>query len=361
MAEELHTPGGGGGRYDQSKFDYGKRMDQENIHPVLIFGTSESGKSTLLLSLLSYGQKSPEIAACVSNKPILPPADPDSAKAHSEATAFFTDEVGKFRKGDLTYLTQRTDPLFIPIDIAPKNDARNLRFAFLEGDGEWYTMQTAADRTKYQVIPDLKKPISQILNSYSKGISIIFVAPCFEPNPKKPIQLSRDSLVALVPEIENKRASVSPADNWLLVLSMWDGLYPPGDPIGHFYGASSTAALASLRDGGINGAGGMQSPLWAAFTRLAGRSGSGRALMPYSAAWINNKTIMNNANHAPTFDRFNRTLWNWLYGNACQALSTTPNNNHGIREVLFDDVVVPNPVPLKWHERLTRQLLFRQV
>jgi hypothetical protein len=366
MPEELHTPAplsssGSGGRYDPNTFDYGKRLDQENIHPVLIFGTSESGKSTMLLSLLSYGKKCGEITARLGNNPILPPAHPDSVKYHSEATAFFADEVTKFRGGDLTHLTQRTDPLFIPVDIQPKKEARTLRFAFLEGDGEWYTKQPVTDRTRYQVVPDLKTPISQILNSYSRGISVICVAPCLETNPSKSIQLSRDSLVALIPEIEGKRANVSLADNWLLTLSMWDGLYSPGDPIGHFYGASSSIALAALADSGINGASGTGSSIWAAFTRLAGHSGNGRALMPYSAAWINNKTIMNNANHAPTFDRFNRTLWNWLYGNACQALSTSPENNLGTRKILFNDVVIPDPAPMKWHERLTRNSLFRPV
>jgi hypothetical protein len=333
-------------RFDVSKFDWGKRLHQEGIHPVLIFGTSESGKSTMLLSLLSYGQQCAEIAAHVCEKPILPQEHPDAKKNHSEANAFFIEEVRKFQTGNLTYLTQREDPLFIPIEIKPEHEEKSIRFAFLEGDGEWYTMQPVEDKNNFQPIPELKKPIAQILNSYPAGLSMIFVVPTFEVNPQKRIETSRQSISNLLTKIGSKRADMSPADNHLLLLSMWDGRHPPGSSNGHFYGATSDVALDAL--------GGGSSGVWAAFTRLTGEGG--KAMMPFSAAWINNKVVIDNEHHKPIFDRFNRTLWNWLYGNASQSATANSDDAVGRRRVLFPDVVVPDPSPRPWHEGVTRSL-----
>jgi hypothetical protein len=369
MADELHIPGsvprigsprgaGGGGGLsgivdlleggdDTEKFDLGRSMYEESIHPVLIFGTSESGKSTMLLSLLNYGEQSNKLAAHVSDEPILPQGHPDRKKYHSEAQAFFVQEINKFRMGELAHLTQRADPLFIPIDV--QGEGPRIRFAFLEGDGEWYTRQPVVDPSNFQPMPELKRPIAQILNSYPGGISMIFVAPTFKANPAKPIEHAWSSLTALMRIIAEKRAKVSPADNLLLMLSMWDGRNSPGDPNGQFYGATSEAALSAL--------GGTNSNVWAAFTLLMATTGGSKAMMPYSAAWINNKIVLNNSQHKPTFERFNETVWNWLYGNACQSLSASPSNGAGVRSTLFPDVVAPDPEPLRWHERLTRRII----
>jgi hypothetical protein len=370
MVDELHIPGSvpragpprggrGGGRsggvalderggYDSEKFDLGRRMYDERIHPVLIFGTSESGKSTMLLSLLGYGERSNKLAARVSDQPILPPGHPDREKSHSEADAFFDQEILGFRSGNLTYLTQREDPLFIPIDVQAGTGPR-IRFAFLEGDGEWYTRQNVVDPGDFRPMPDLKPPIAQILNSYSGGISMIFVAPTFAANPAKQINRAWSSLTALIPLIAAKRKNVGGADNFLLMLSMWDGLHSPGDLNCDFYGATSETALSVL--------GGTNSNVWAAFTKLTGATEGSKAMMPYSAAWINNKSVLNNDQHKPTFDRFNETVWNWLYGNACQSLPANPSNGAGVRRTLFPDVVVPDPEPVRWHEWLMRHII----
>jgi hypothetical protein len=372
MTDELHIPGsvpriapprrtsgGGGGLsgvvdllergdYDTEKFDLGKRMDEKRIHPVLIFGTSESGKSTMLLSLLNYGEQSPKLAARVSGEPILPESHSDREKYHSEAQAFFARDINTFRLGNLIHLTQREEPLFIPIDVQARSGPK-IRFAFLEGDGEWYARQPVVDPGNFRPMLDLKRPIAQILNSYAGGISMIFVAPTFEANPAKPINHAWNSLTELMRIIAEKRRNVSSADNLLLMLSMWDGRNSPGDPNGRFYGATSEAALSAL--------GGANSNVWAAFTRLTAPTGGSKAMMPYSAAWINNKSVLNNSQHKPTFDRFNETVWNWLYGNACQSLLASPSNGIGVRSTLFPEVVVPDPEPLRWHERLTRRII----
>jgi len=359
MTDGFHSPSAPTtpqvGKYDPSKLNFGTRLHDAGFHPVLVFGTSESGKSMMLLSLLSYGAANADIAASLSNSRILPREDLNAEKYHSEAAIFWKDDIGKFRARELINLTQRKDPLFIPIEIKRKRSDQLLKFAFLEGDGEWYRRNLVNDqnRDNFRPIPELKWQIEQVLNSYVGGVSIIFICPTYEAHPQKPVQESRDSLAALIPMVWQIRKNINPTDNLLLMLSMWDGRYGPSNPHGHFYDASADVALDAL--------GGPQSDLWTAFSEHVEEGGAAKAMMPYSAHWINNKVMLDNAQHKPIFDRFNRTLWNWLYGNATQSLTSTPGDRLGRRKTLFPDVMVPDPRPIRWHEWLTWRFILSRI
>jgi hypothetical protein len=128
----------------------------------------------------------------------LPREDLNAEKYHAQAKVFWQDDMSRFRAGELTYLTQRDDPLFIPVEVRPRGDDRPIKFAFLEGDGEWYRLNQvdARNRENFEPLPQLKRPIEQVLSSYVGGVSIIFVCPAFEANPAKPVNLSRASLAA---------------------------------------------------------------------------------------------------------------------------------------------------------------------
>jgi hypothetical protein len=134
---------------------------------------------------------------------------------------------------------------------------------------------------------------------------------------------------------------------------MWDGGHGPADPLSHFYDATADVALDAV--------GGRQSNLWTAFAQHIGIGGAAKAMMPYSAAWISNNVVLDNAKHKPIFDRFNQTAWNWLYGNATQSLSATPANPLGRRKMLFPDVMIPDPRPIRWHEWLTWHFIWSRI
>ena len=65
------------------------------------------------------------------------------------------------------------------------------------------------------------------------------------------------------------------------------------------------------------------------------------ALTPYSAGWIKeNGMFIRDIKYQLVFDKFNRTVWNWIYGNVTAAASS---NIPPVRETLYEDVKLPTP------------------
>jgi len=66
--------------------------------------------------------------------------------------------------------------------------------------------------------------------------------------------------------------------------------------------------------------------------------------MPYAAVWTKDgKTIIKSQKYARVFTKYNRTLWNWLYGNITEPESTVPGEAPKVaeRKVLYADVMLP--------------------
>jgi hypothetical protein len=102
----------------------------------------------------------------------------------------------------------------------PSASTKTIRFAFLEGMGEWYEMSSG--RSAY---PSFKEEIAEILSNYNNfGISLIYVAPTFSPLPEfqfpdpSRAALFDEALKGVIDEYGDKRGEKA-KDNQLFLIS----------------------------------------------------------------------------------------------------------------------------------------------
>jgi hypothetical protein len=304
---------------------------QGPLHPVLIFGTSQSGKSLALASLLNYMRQSsnswinPRLMDFNYPKSCLNPDD-----LNRWARELYEGEVGIFKKNPQAKVvpTRKPDPFFVPVQatflrngIQSEGRAEVARFVFLEINGEW--LDLGDDEYTF---PPLRPEIAAILEHFNRPLSAIFVAPSAgdEVLDHDRVARSHQCLAHYMGEFSERRKASAHGDNLLLLATKWDAKYPPdavADPT-HFYAPPAQTVIEALGRFGFS---------WPAFKTMAKVSGDARAVMPYAATWIRNGKRTDEARFTPVFERFNRTIWDWLYGNAFNSVpqsDTDPLSPH---------------------------------
>jgi hypothetical protein len=212
----------------------------------------------------------------------------------------------------------------VPIDI--EVNGKVLKFAFLEGMGEWYEREGVGGPYR-----EFQPEIAAILGLYEFGISIIFVAPTVGTQ-SVARDYSHECLANTMTEYDNIRLDRN-RDNILLLLSKWDAVHDPSLLNDSFCDASPSVVSSEIRQWFL---------VWSKFASLTGLRVNAKTLMPYSAVWTKDgRSIITIKKYARVFEKFNRTLWNWLYGNITEFESTVPGTAPRVldREILYEDVV----------------------
>ncbi len=333
--------GGGAGAEEldpRAIHDFVVHLQSAKIHPILIFGTTYSGKTLMILSLLHYARHSADANMRIRlGAPVFPPSFPYADERFSDAEQFYNMLTIEFARGEHPPQTFKIVPFFIPIDIEVAG--KTYKLAFLEGNGEWY-------ERKNDLFQQFKQEIVGILNGFSAPISVIFVAPTHDDRPEGDRHTQNFSYECLAHWVEqyDRHRLVRDRDNLMLLLTKWDSLHSPGRAGSRFSDASAKDVLAEIEPWRF---------IWQHFANL---NGPQRAVTPYSAAWINdNKLFVRDDRMQGVFDRFNRTIWNWLFGNLTAAASDAAT---GGRETLYADVVVPKPKPASFYQRLMSACLW---
>lgn len=207
--------------------DFVRFMEDRDIHPVLVFGTRASGKTTMLLSVLNYatGNNKSTLNAHMGEN-AFPPSIADAKTRYEHALEFMNVRLPAFSNNALPPATQTVEPFFIPLDVeAPGFGKRPLpcRLAFLEGLGEWYEMD---EKTNNKTYKEIKPEITSIFKRFSKPISVIFVAPCYHPDGREELDYSHRCLANCINQYKLHRNDKN-HDNILLLLSKWDFLHHP--------------------------------------------------------------------------------------------------------------------------------------
>ncbi len=149
-------------------------------HPVILFGTNFSGKTSLLLSLFSALVSEPRLeTGLVLCDPILGSGSGLGRKLHDDAVRLFEVGTQAFIAGEQTPKTSLTLPFFIPVEVRPAGKPVQ-RFAFLESSGEWY--RPLGERGQRvgeleRVFPKLRSEIETFIASFQGGISFIYLTP----------------------------------------------------------------------------------------------------------------------------------------------------------------------------------------
>jgi hypothetical protein len=310
------------------------------FHPVLLFGTAQSGKSLALASILSYAleNKNSKIAHTLIDFN-YPRSHPAHQTAKNWAKEFYYKDVANFQKDPSAKAepTRRGHPFFVPIRaVFGSNDDKPevARFAFLESVGEW--IHRKADGYTFD---ELKPDIVEILKNYSNPISVIFVAPSTHDN------LLNDDAVKeshqCIAHCMNRYVELRKrnyGDNLLLLLSRWDAKYRPdaadtSDEVDNFAHATSSTVIDAL---------GSYPWAWMTFSNLPFVSRGSRALVQYAPTWIIDGVRTNEGRFRPVFNQFNRTTWNWLYGNVFVENNERSRGGRGERKNLYTDVSLSN-------------------
>jgi hypothetical protein len=303
--------------------DFVVHLKEEKIHPILIFGTSRSGKTMMILSLLHYAKQNARADMRIQlGDPVFPPNFPYADERYRDAEQFYNLLTIEYARGERPPSTQKIVPFFIPINIEVRGETHKL--AFLEGNGEWY------ERDDYS-FRQFKQEIAGVLSGFAAPVSVIFVAPTRDErgrSDRSSQNFSHECLAHCVEHYERRRL-VRDRDNLLLLLSKWDALHNPGRADGHFSDASVGDVLSEIEPWHF---------IWQQFGNL---NGPNRALTPFSAGWINeNGMFVREDTYQSVFDKFNRTVWNWIFGNitAANSKETPP-----VRGNLYEDVEIQKP------------------
>lgn len=310
------------------------QMDEQGYHPVVLFGSSASGKSSLLASLLAYLQvdTTAKVEIQLGDRLLLDDQDYGSW-AHDEATAFFYRSVEEFIGGTAHPATVSKNPFFIPVVLKPHNGMPEAKFAFLESRGEWYQPKMETN----EVFQRLREEVSGVLLNFPKGISFLHVAPYTQVNTwdedaasqqVRDVKLRHEADLALVGAL-NAYKAVRPLkhqDAHLFLVTKWDAYAPPGAPSGSFSSPTVDEVTGVAKDRYSRG--------FSAFFNLNLGDDQHRwqkQIMQYSSGLISGRSIL-----APTGDvkdqvyRYPRVMWNWLYENAtrsdgaCRKLFASP-------------------------------------
>jgi hypothetical protein len=300
------------------------------FHPVLVFGTSQSGKSLALASLLSYPlqNQNTRIAHTLIDFD-YPRSHPARDDVKDWAREFYYKDVANFQKHANAKVqpTRRVHPFFVPIRAvftSDDNQPEIARFAFLESIGEWIHR-----RLDGYTFDELKPDIVEILKNYSNPISVIFVAPAMTDNllDTNAVKESHQCIAYCMNRYVELRKR-NHRDNLLLLISRWDTKYRPDTAVDNFARATSGTVVDALDS---------YPWAWTTFCNLPFVSRESRALVQYAPTWIIEGVRTDEGSHRPVFNRFNRTIWNWLYGN---VFVESNQHGRGERKNFYADVAL---------------------
>ena len=213
-----------------------EHMVDAGYQPVILFGNAASGKTSLILSLLSTVKMDARLNAGLSlGSPILDTTKKHGAYLWEQASQFYGLKTQQFIEGTASPRTNIDLPFFIPLVFRP-TDKPEAKLAFMESNGEWYR----PDRGTSRLFPALKKQIEEFLKHYSGGIVFIHLLPYTQRHQYTTGQGGSETdarseaslaIAGALEEYNNVRPDKS-ADHHLILVTKWDA-HRSGDPDGN--------------------------------------------------------------------------------------------------------------------------------
>ncbi len=295
----------------QDQLKLAEKLLDNGYHPVMLFGTRASGKSSLLASLLHYLQSDPDSPAIPVQGEWIVPTDTSYGQNVADATTkFLTHVMNNFHDGQAAPSTRDEFPFYIPIILRPNNGQPEVKFAFLESRGEFY----AIDRSSKDLFKDLREEVSDVYRNYPKPISILLIGPyvmgdayAHEPPSELAITEMKESDTALFGALQayQKARTFRELDKYLFLLTKWDAhtrtisdnefINPPRGLVSHLISTRYPKA-------------------WRLFQNMQPEEALS---MQYSAGIMSGNARVDVPNKfKPLMSKYPQKLWGWLYDNA---------------------------------------------
>lgn len=293
-------------------------LEASNYHPVIIFGTTHSGKSSFVASLLGFLQTETILGIGIRlGPPILNDGSEYAAYVHKAASAFFHRSLQEFMGGTAHAQTRERFPFFIPVIVTPKTGPE-VSFAFMESNGEHYKV----NREAAEFFPKLREEVDGILRDFSGGASFIYVAPYTQLAIRVPSVDSNDSTSkfelneadlalkgALTSYIHTRAFKNN--DSHMFLVTKWDARTSADEDLDDVIREIDKDEVLSFTRSTY-----VQS--FAAFHAL----GSGeKRIMHYCSGLISGRRIANSAKLKPLLDQYPAKMWNLLYADAVRAVT----------------------------------------
>jgi hypothetical protein len=327
----------------RGQYNIANHFTQTNTHPVLIFGTRFSGKTVALQSLLRYARQGGNMLAVAPGSFRLPDTFDKAKSRNQDALKFYDFMPIELDERTRAAQTSLEAPLYIPVEIKSLNPgspshAVPIQITLMESMGEDYDRYGSREAHK-----EFNPEIRTLLQEYAKPISVIVVIPAADTDHER----ARDSYIAMDAVLTQYQALRlnQKADNLLILVTKWDEYANPTHTDGKFSRASVDDILPLVESWPF---------VWQKFVSVRGKSGAPhKSLAPYAAEWFSDgHTFIDQGEAKPIFDRFNRVVWNWIYGNATQL----EKDGNFVREHVYPDVVVPEIPTHGWLNKITHTL-----
>ena len=321
------------GRKIEARHSLGDRLKQTQRHPVLIFGARQTGKTTFLMSLLQRVRRS-EKMSWTQGDPIIPSGHESYASIQDETTNFLEWRVREFA---MNHPVPRTDfdfPFFLPINLKRADIAGDIKFALLEGKGEFYEPNEAGDQGRggQRFYKDLLPDVASVLRTYTESISMVYVAPYHGDSETERAKAAQDDL-GLVGAIEAYAKHRGPVDQdrHLFLLTKWDLHANPertGSKFSQVFPEDAEKVIQNIYP-----------QAWRALCSLQGAKFR-RYYMQYSSGFIVGDEVRTPAaRHGAAFDRYPSTVWNWLHRNAVESGANSGPQPPGWNKPLFPEAL----------------------
>lgn len=307
-----------------------RALESGGYHPVVLFGTAFSGKTSLLLSLFATLVSEPRLeTGILLCDPILGSVDGVGRKLHEDARRLFDVGTQAFIAGEPTPKTNVSLPFFIPVEVRPTGRPPQ-RFAFLESNGEWYRPLKKRDQ-RYsdleRTAPELQAAVESFIASYQGGISFLYLTPYTQRFVYGNEDANEDSheiegaslaISNVLDAYDRSRATHRMSDRHLMLVTKWDA---------HSARESDRAeSVEEDRPALLDFCYGNYAQALAAFQRLDVDPDQ-RQLNAYVSGIINKDgrlQLKNDSDLQGVVKSYPPRLWTYLYRNALQAAGEVP-------------------------------------
>jgi hypothetical protein len=323
---------------ESSQVQLGKELaaifKNHSIHPVFIFGSRGSGKTSFLASMFKYMRDREESEASIDLIEDVFPADNlhwrDSLAWSRD---LFYKKVFAYMDSTVPPATQEGQPFFVPIKLTRLN-GEEVNFAFLEGKGEWYMPDYSAD------VPfkAFKGFLQGMLQHFNGPATVLYVGPYVteasdESQKAQDLRDSDKGLLGALKQYKEQRKAYFHQDHHMFIVTKWDV----------YCESLASESFSDPDEDEIKNVARARFPLtWAQFMNVNMSSEiQNRSISTFCAGIIQGQNVVMPAEQdVHAIDFYPRKIWDYLYQNVTGG-------------VLYSDV---RPTPQGFLDRILNML-----
>ena len=290
----------------------GRALLENDLHPVLIFGTRATGKTTFLASMLAFFTSVPDLGVTVTLGDQISNSEAGML-AHERAEKFFHAQVSDYISGTAPVLNQDKFPFFVPLELRKAGMRSITKIALMESSGELWDVSK-----KKNNVQELRSEIVDIYKNYTRPLSVITVVPYAMSegytgadaslDDKAQFQISDASLLQTL-QIYQKYRPAGMNDQFYFVLTKWD-MHTKKIASKEFINPDESLIYELVEQ---------RFPHAYNYFRNMSQ-GHSTQCTPYSAGLIGGTRVLEVPRELrPLLQEFPYRLWRWIYANATQG------------------------------------------